>query len=188
MNTTQSFYGTFGTVTRESWKSGRDADPTPGNRHNDSFHPDPRDLIKSRNVIVHALNNGGATVKHDYSGVSLTGKRGYIVGGCAASASYDVSLLYGRGWYTQLDGDVAMQDGMVARAGDIDAFAYHLHRYIVSTPRHDVPEYIGVWYENDRITFDVVRIVDGIGAAVDAARSNNQAAIYDIRNATDIDL
>jgi len=187
MNTAQSLYGTFGTVTRESWKSEREMVATSSRRHHDSFHPDPRDLVKARNVIVHALNNGGATIGRDYVGIPLTGKSGYIIGGYASDASYNVPLA--DVWSVAITtGDVAITTRRYVADFRVNALAYHLHRYVVSTPRHDTPEYIGVWYENDRITYDVVRIIDGIGVAVDDARRNNQAAIYDIRNASDIDL
>ncbi len=152
---------------------------------NVTFTVDTRDIIKARNIIVHALNNGGATVKHDYTGVSLTGKSGYIVGGYAPSASYDVRA---ERMQTEHFGVGAVQISRLAFVGSatVDALAYALHKYIASSPRHDVPEYIGLWYENDRITFDVVRIIPALGAAVDAARLYGQAAIYDIRNAEDI--
>ncbi len=154
---------------------------------NATFTADSRDIIKARHVIEHALNNGGATIAHDYSGVGLTGKNGYIVGGYAPSASYDVPR---ERMQTHHFGQGSVQISRLAFVDTVtvDALAYHLHRYIVSSPRHDVPEYIGVWYEDERITFDVVRIIPAIGAAVDAARTYNQAAIYDIRNAVDITL
>ncbi len=152
---------------------------------NATFTVDTRDIIKARNVIVHALNNGGATIKHDYTGVSLTGKSGYIVGGYAPSVSYNVLAERMQTTYFG-QGSVQISRLAFVDAATVDVLAYHLHRYVVSSPRHDAVEYIGLWYENDRITFDVVRIIPELGDAVDAARLYGQAAIYDIRNAEDI--
>ncbi len=170
---------------RPSWKIGRDAVATPGNRDGIDFRPDPRDIIKARQVIVHALNNGGATINHDYAGVSLTGKSGYIVGGYAPSVSSDVRA---ERMQTTHFGVGAVQISRLAfvDAAKVDALAYALHKYIASSPRHDAVEYVGVWYVNDRITFDVVRIIPALGDAVDAARLYEQSTIYDIRNAEDI--
>ena len=152
---------------------------------NNAFSSDARDLFKSRNIIVSALNNGGATVKHDYTGLSLTDKTGYIVGGYAPSVSYNVPLV--DVWDVAItSGDVAITTRRYVAAFRVDAFAYALHKYIVSSPRHDAVEYVGLWYENDCITFDVVRIIPTLGDAVDAARLYGEAAIYDIHNAQDI--
>jgi len=154
---------------------------------NNAFSSDARDLFKARNIIVHALNNGGATVKHDYTGLSLTDKTGYIVGGYAPSVSYNVPLV--DVWNVAItSGDVAITTRRYVAAFRVDALAYALHKYVVSSPRHDAVEYVGLWYENDCITFDVVRIVSGIWSAVNVARLNKQTAIYDIRNAEDIEV
>lgn len=145
---------------RTSWLDGRNLERI-GHvlTHNDSFHPDPRDVIKAGLVIDRAVRIGGVTIDRGY--VAMYPRFGFIVGGKNPGRSYPLDA--GR-----------------------DELAYQLHRYIVSSPSYIVPTYIGVWVHDDRVWFDTVEIVPILLIALMRGREQNQESVHDIAHAEDI--
>jgi len=129
---------------------------------NTTFTVDTRDIVKCAGIIERATTMDGLTIRHDYSIYSLAGQDGFIVGGRAPGRIYNLHA--GR-----------------------DTLAQLLHKYVTSSPRFNVPTYVGLWLPQDgTIHFDIVDIVPNVVHAIDLARERGERAIYDIRNASDI--
>jgi hypothetical protein len=145
--------------TRTSWLDGRNLERIGEYiRHNDSYHPDPRDLYRAGIAIDRAMRDGGYTMDRGYDDVALAG---YIVAGKNPGKVYPVTA--GR-----------------------DELAYQLSRYIVSTPFYIVPTFIGIWHDAGMLHIDTVEMVPDVLAALRKGREQGQAAIYCTATATDI--
>jgi hypothetical protein len=147
--------------TRTSWLDGRNVAMIGEYvRHNDSYHPDPRDLYRAGIAIDRAMRDGGYTMDRAYDDVFID-SGAYIVAGKNPGRVYPVTA--GR-----------------------DELAYQLSRYIVSTPFYIVPTYIGLWVDAGMLRIDTVELVYDVLDALRKGKAQGQAAIYCTATATDV--